>query len=287
MNDGFGTDILTNKRGGAYEILLPLPEGPAVASPTHANPNLWYSDASPSFAWEKSAWTTAFSWALDQNPSTRPDTEPEGAETIASFEWLSDGLWYFHLREQKAGVWGNVSHAAVKIDTSPPETFQLKIEAPPKGSQNNPLLYFQTKDIFSGVDYYQVGLLDLRKGEKSGAFFSEQTSPYQITLTGAELSNYRFIVKAVDKAGNIRQAETSFQNKEKYFYSWLFWFLLLAVLGLFSGGALLYFRKKKANFLPQSTKEKLEEKLTGRNFPEPKKPNKELDNEPFYPKKEV
>mgnify|MGYP000159149342 CR=1 FL=1 len=36
LNDGFGTDILTDTRGGSYRLTLPLPKGPAVTSPTMA-----------------------------------------------------------------------------------------------------------------------------------------------------------------------------------------------------------------------------------------------------------
>jgi hypothetical protein len=82
LNDGQGTDILTTKINGDYHIMVPPSEGPKVFSPTHPNPNVWYSDSSPTFSWEKEDGVTDFSFSFDQNPNGRPDGIAEGTETL-------------------------------------------------------------------------------------------------------------------------------------------------------------------------------------------------------------
>ncbi|MDO8264970.1 MAG: cohesin domain-containing protein [Candidatus Parcubacteria bacterium] len=90
LNDGKGTDILTTIINGEYNIIIPPPEGPIVFSPTHPEPNVWYSDANPSFSWEKEAGISDFSWSIDQNPNGRPDSIGEGLQNITSFTDLDD-----------------------------------------------------------------------------------------------------------------------------------------------------------------------------------------------------
>jgi len=48
-----------------------------------------------------------YSYTLDQDPLTTPDTEPEGLAVAKQFGQLKPGVWYFHLRAQDgAGNWG-------------------------------------------------------------------------------------------------------------------------------------------------------------------------------------
>ncbi len=227
LNDGQGTNILTKKRGGEYQILTPPPEGPAVLSPTHPNPDIWYSDNSPSFNWQQEKGVTDFSYSFDQNPAARPDSQTEGAETITAFTDIEDGLWYFHLREKKNGIWGKTSHLAVRLDTSPPETFEPEVKVVSQAEIYQAVAYFETSDDSSGVDHYQVGLIDLEASESSRAFFSEQVSPYKIPLEGS--GDYRLIVQAVDRAGNIRTEEISFgPSLARRFSVW--WFVFIGAL---------------------------------------------------------
>jgi hypothetical protein len=127
LNDGKGTDILRNLVNGEYQILVPPPEGPVVFSPTHPNPDTWYSDSSPSFSWEKEDGVAGYSWSFSQNPQERPEGATKGLETASSFDKVGDGIWYFHIRQQKNGIWGKTSHVQVRIDTSPPGDFTPKI----------------------------------------------------------------------------------------------------------------------------------------------------------------
>lgn len=206
LNDGQGTDILTNKINGQYQILVPAPEGPQVFSSTHPNPNIWYADSSPSFSWQKEAGVTDFSWTFDQNPNGRPDGISNGQTTMISFTDTRDGIWYFHLRQKRDDVWGQTSTVAVKIDTTAPQEFEPKIETYSRLVGYQTMVYFESKDAASGIDHYEIGINDLSSSETFPSFFSEQVSPYKVPFNNA--GKYVIIIKAIDKAGNYQESKS-------------------------------------------------------------------------------
>ena len=247
LADGKGTDILTTRTNGEYHILVPPPEGPEVFSSTHPNPNVWYSDSSPAFSWEKEEGVTDFSWSFDQNPNGRPNGVSEGIETIKSFSDVSDGIWYFHIRQKKKEVWGKTSDVQVRIDTTPPNEFTPKVESYTRLIDYQTMVYFETTDNFSGISHYEVSLIDLSVAEPSRSFFTEEMSPYQVPFKKA--GKYNVIIKAVDKAGNTRTAEARFrmmtplithiEGKGLEIRGILFsWWLILLGVAIFIGGTL-------------------------------------------------
>ncbi|MCK4520251.1 hypothetical protein KAT95_00045 [Candidatus Parcubacteria bacterium] len=209
LNDGKGTNVLTNKINGEYQVLIPMPEGPVVFSPTHPSPNVWYSDSSPAFSWEKEQGISDFSWSFDENPKSRPDTKGEGIQTMASFSDIEDGIWYFHLRQNKKGIWGKTSSAAVRIDTNPPKEFFPRVETYSRLVGYQTMVYFETIDNFSGIDHYEASIIDLSSSESFRSFFSEEISPYRVPFKKA--GKYNVIIKAIDRAGNIRESEARFR----------------------------------------------------------------------------
>jgi len=209
LNDGKGTDILKSSVNGEYQILVPPPEGPIVFSPTHPNPDTWYSDSSPSFSWEKEEGVTGFSWSFSQNPQERPEGVTKGMEAAASFDKTEDGIWYFHVRQQKNGIWGKTSHVQVRIDASAPRDFAPKVVTYSRLIGYQTMVYFETSDDFSGIDHFEASVIDLNQSESARSFFTEQISPYKISNTKA--GKYNVIIKAIDRAGNIKEGEVRFR----------------------------------------------------------------------------
>ena len=266
LNDGKGTDVLATTINGKYNIVIPPPEGPKTFSSTHPNPNIWYADANPSFNWEEEIEATDYSWNFDQNPKGIPDGIPDGKTTFTSFPNVSDGIWYFHLRQRKNGVWGQASHAAVKIDITPPNNFTPRVETYARLFDYQTAVYFEAIDNFSGLDHYEVSIIDLSASEPAPSFFTEQISPYKIPIKKA--GKYNVIVRAIDKAGNIREGEARFRimtplivhiegrglEIKGMFFSWwvigIILFILLAGLGLLIFILFKkFFRKYKSNEL--------------------------------------
>ena len=78
-----------------------------------------YKNRNPIFRWE-SLWDgsgiTNYSYVLDQNKYTIPDTIGEGLTNSIKYSNLSDGEWYFHIRAKDgAGNWGDVNSYFIKI----------------------------------------------------------------------------------------------------------------------------------------------------------------------------
>ncbi len=200
LNDGKGTPVFSLLTGGSYRILVPPPEGPEISSANFSDPGIWYCDSSPSFSWEKKTGVNDFSWNFSQNPQENPDTVSEGIQTMKAYEEVSDGVWYFHLRAKESS-WGRASHRAVKIDCSPPEKFDVQIDT------NSGYAYFETKDHYSGIDYYEVSIFT--SDAESAGFYIEAISPFKVSCD--KPGKYKIIVRAYDKAGNRQEIETEFQ----------------------------------------------------------------------------
>lgn len=218
LNDGKGTPIFATNFGGVYEILVPPAEGPKIFSPTHYDSDIWYSDSNPQFYWEKeegvgdelrsslpfaSARVTDFSFSFSQNPQENPDNISEGDATLKFYDEVPDGIWYFHLRAKKNDVWGRTSHFPIKIDTTPPQKFELRVDL------GSGFVYFDTKDLHSGLDHYEVSILNISETPMTSPFFIEATSPYKIPYKKS--GKYSVIVRAYDKAGNSQTAEAKFR----------------------------------------------------------------------------
>ena len=274
LHDGKGTPIFTQNFGGVYEILVAPPEGPKIFSPSHPDPDIWYSDSSPQFFWEKEKGMTDFSYSFSQNPLENPDTISEGEDTFKFYENVSDGVWYFHLRAKKDGVWGRTSRLAVKIDTTPPQKFEPRIEVNPG------FVYFKTEDFHSGIDYYEISLVYLEENPIPAPFFIESTSPFKIPSKYS--GKYSVIIRAYDRAGNYQETEKKFQvifpnifliadkgiQIKTIFFSWQIIYLILFVLLAIAGCLIFYLSTRKSGYkkgikeIEEALKEikKLEEK---------------------------
>jgi len=227
LDDGMGTNILSSTGRGEYQLVIPPPEGPKVFSTTHPDQNRWYRNNNPGFGWEKEVGITDFSYSIDHSSYGTPDNVSEGEETSVSYTDLEDGIWYFHVKAKKAGVWGGTSHYLVQIDATSPAVFGLSIEPVFGGSESfvltgeRPWVAFLTTDALSGIDHYKVKTVSFikpREREEVG-FFVEASSPYRLPLT--ELGEYEIVVRAFDVAGNWRDVSQKIEliTAGKLFYT--------------------------------------------------------------------
>jgi len=203
FNDGKGTPVFAQIQGGVYNLLIPLPAGPKITSSSHPDPEIWYSNSSPIFSWEKEEGMTEFSLSLSQNPLESPDNISEGDFTLKSYDGIADGIWYFHLRAKRNNVWGNTSHFGVRIDTAPPKKFEPRIEFNPG------FVFFKAEDFHSGIDHYEISLVYLEETPTPTPFFIESTSPFRIPSDTP--GRYSIIIRTYDKAGNYQEVEREFQ----------------------------------------------------------------------------
>lgn len=239
-NDAAGTNVLTSKGRAVYQLLIPPPEGPKVFSLTHSDANKWYKNNNPTFSWEKDDGVDAFSYSFDNEPNGIPDNEPEGEHSSVSYGEVADGIWYFHVKAEKDGVWGGTSHFVVQIDASPPAVFEPIMEPAAKTIVKQPIVSFITTDALSGVDHYEFKYIDITKDkeQKPSGFFVEVATPHRVPLL--EEGRYLIVIRAYDKAGNWREGTAKVQifpegfslSKEGIQYQTFFipWWLLILIL---------------------------------------------------------
>ena len=201
-NDGFGTNIASEFGRGVYTINPKPPKGVKVFSDGHPFEGRWDNNNNPVLTWEKELGISDFSFVLDSKPLTVPDNSPDAQDTIQAYEDVADGLWYFHIKARKEGVWGSATHFLLHIDTTPPASFKPKVEVLTAAIIKRAFLSFYTTDSLAGIDHYEVGVIDKTKSPLESPVFVEAQSPYQLPkLVSKDL---RVIVRAIDKAGNVR-----------------------------------------------------------------------------------
>lgn len=94
------------------------PGAPTITSSTHPTQTDWYAqpNATLSFAKTDTAPVNGYSWVLDQNATTTPDTTSEGPAGTATVT-PGEGTYYFHVRARNSsGLWSTTSHYTLKTD---------------------------------------------------------------------------------------------------------------------------------------------------------------------------
>lgn len=213
LNDGNGTELPSDPKNAVFDLTLPPPEGPVVVSSTHPDQSKWYNINDVILSWASQYKVGGYSYVLNQSPIDLPDTTAEGTDGNTIYKGLADGVYYFHIRALRDGVWGGVTHFGVKIQTSSPAKFTLDIEPGKRTSSKNVVLSFETSDTLSGVDHYEARSISLQpkvavagevqpKGHE--LFFFELTSPYVLRLS--DYGEYQIVVRAYNHAGNYTEA---------------------------------------------------------------------------------
>lgn len=233
LNDGLGTETVVDLGRAEYNILVKAPEGVAVFSETHPFQDNWYNNNSPVFSWVKDQGVTGFSFVLDNKPSTIPDNVVDIEETTKIFEELPDGLGYFHIKAIKGGVWGTTGHFLVRIDTVPPAEFkpQANYLVAATVLVERTLVSFFTTDNLSGVDHYEIGIIDKNQPPTESPVFVEAISPFQVPLSSA--GKLQVIVRAIDKAGNVRDQSIDVRAPfviTKFIQDYLLYILIAIIL---------------------------------------------------------
>ena len=222
-NDGKGTNILTGMSGGNYNIqsgtiappgeveteeiapppTIGVPLASKISSPTHPDPEKWYSNNNPEFTWKLPSDVTGVSLLLDKNPTANPGSVSDGLMESKKYENIEDGIWYFHINFKNQYGWGKITHRKVLIDAVPPLPFEIQVQQE-DATDPQPVLLFETKDELSGLEYYEI-----KVGEGDGFPASKEITkhnPYQLPHQAP--GQHPIEVRAYDKARNFTLATT-------------------------------------------------------------------------------
>lgn len=203
VGDENGKDVLSSVNRGVYNIIPSPPKGPGIFSETHPDQNKWYRNPNPTFSWDKIGGAEGYSYELNDEPLGEPNNVIDIESTSIFFEEINEGIQYFHLKAKKAGVWGGTSHFKIMVDKTLPSEFKPYLELF-SFTSGYLLIYFNTQDLLSKIDYYQVRLADYTDPENivwSG--WLQEESPFRLS-TGKK-GTFQVFVRAFDKAGNFRE----------------------------------------------------------------------------------
>lgn len=233
LNDGLGTETILDLGRADYNILTKAPEGVQVYSETHGVQSDWYNNNTPVVSWARDAGVSGFSFELDNKPNTVPDNTVDAEETTKTFETLPDGLWYFHIKASKAGVWSTTGDFLMRIDTAPPAEFKPETNYLVAAviATERTLVSFFTTDNLSGIDHYEVGIIDKTQPPTESPVFVQAESPFQVPLTAG--GKLEVIIRAIDKAGNVRDESTDVRPPStlaKFVKDYLVYILIAIIL---------------------------------------------------------
>jgi Cohesin domain len=219
LNDGQGTDVLSQTSDGIYTLTTPPPAGPIVTSPTNPDQSQWYNSSQVVLQWAGEPDVTGYSYMVSDLPVDTPNDVSNGSSTSATYENLADGVHYFHIKALAAGKWGGVTNFAVRVDNTPPAAFSINVSPTDYTSDQNPIIQFSTTDAASGIDHYEIKIIPLDLGAAQTSnnetpFFVETNSPY---LQYFPLGRYTIVVRAYDAAGNYYQATDNLSIVSPFF----------------------------------------------------------------------
>ncbi len=173
------------------------PAAPSINVSLYPDPTQWYDQVSPfSVSWSLPADISAVATAINKQPNFDPVTS-EGLFDNKTFNALSDGIWYLHVRFKNSFGWSTTVHSRIAIDTEPPLGFKITMQGGDTTDDPAPVLQFKTDDALSGMKEYDV-MIDNHDPivVPAKGFVGTFTLPLQAP------GDHRVQVRTVDNAGN-------------------------------------------------------------------------------------
>jgi hypothetical protein len=204
-NDGFGTNILKNMKGGSYNIRKVSIEKPSISylptpkitSPTHPDQEKWYNNNNPVFEWELPEGVTEVRVLYGKNPDAIPTVRYSPPISKRNLTDIPDGTYWFSVQFIGEGIESNVGRFKFNIDTKPPilEEFSLGL-----ADTNSIKFKIKAKDELSGIDRIDIYL-------DNNLILSTSTDVFENVIKNVEPGRHIFKGVIYDKAENSIQKE--------------------------------------------------------------------------------
>lgn len=220
-SDGSGTNVMRGTAGvsisavskGTITTIAPpaqitrtpvptpgLPAAPMLTIPPYPDPTKWSGISAPFNAkWTLPADVTDVATLVSKDPRATP-VRSEGLFDNKTFPALGDGIWYLHIQFKNANGWGPVTHYALRVDTTPPLAFDVRVPTGAASDNPTPTLTYAGADSLSGVSAYYI-LVDNN--------VIATTTNTTITLPPQKPGKHVLRVAARDNAGNITESATN------------------------------------------------------------------------------
>lgn len=178
----------------------PPPPAPVVDSPSFPKEDAWYATSTGLFAWKLLPDVIGVRTGFSDSASTSPKQAQESTATSTVVSGIKDGVSYFAVQFKNMSGWGDVTHRKVKIDTVPPDDFDVTITNA-TGAGDTPKFTFKTQDSLSGVDHYKLLIGDATIATITDKDFVNGGYPIPPQDGGEQ----KVTVRAYDAAGNMRE----------------------------------------------------------------------------------
>ncbi len=161
LNDGFATKVPLSFDEPIYQSVAAPTSGLVITSPTHPNAYSWYQATQFTAQWQKKA-DAAYSFQIaDQVSQPLDDTPDPTAQTLLgeyTTSDLKDGVHYFMIKEKlsEESGWSEPTIRTVMVDSTPPIAFTVSLQQTEQEFAGAHFLVFNTTDLTSGVDHYEV-----------------------------------------------------------------------------------------------------------------------------------
>lgn len=225
-NDGEGTRIPILLQPITLAVTDSLVEGITLSSATHPTSDTWSRGGRIEVSWQVVA-GAHYSYQLSNDSQSVPDDTPEATAGTVTYDNLSDGIYFFVIKERpEGGEWSSVTQRRFLLDATPPEPFTI-VQPDPSAVSNAPIIAWTTTDATSGIARYDLTV--------NGSDPVPVQSP--LTLDPSWLGK-TLTITAVDAAGNTTTStvqSTARQRNRGITQPLLFTGIAIMVLALFSG----------------------------------------------------
>jgi hypothetical protein len=204
-NDGLGTNILKNMKGGSYTISKVSIEKPSISylptpkiiSPTHPDQEKWYNNNDPVFEWKVPEGAVEVRVLYGKNPDAIPTVRYSPPISRRSLTDIPDGTYWFSAQFIGEGIESNVGRFKFNIDTQPPILKEFSIGI---ADTNSIKFKIKASDELSGIDKIEIYL-------DNNLISSTSTDVFENIIENVEPGKHIFKGVIYDKAGNSTQKE--------------------------------------------------------------------------------
>lgn len=214
-NDGQGTRLAVESAPLSLVVADSLVQGITLTSPTHPSADSWSTQGTIVVQWTPKE-GAVYSYSMGTDIAAVPDDVPETAVGEKRYGQLSDGVYYFFIKERPAeGVWSAVTQRRFLVDGTPPEPFAIS-RLDPKSVGGAALISWMAHDATSGINAYSLAV--------NSKHIVDIASPLvlQPSWRGKTLT-----ITAYDQAGNAQSVSWKYPASSPFFLSlrdrvWLF-----------------------------------------------------------------